>query len=212
MYYTPTLPLWLAMHRIPTTFSVKKGRNAGYLGTELRSTDSHSSMSTRASNLSNVLPNPSSDNDISTVSMDSEWSSRRASTSNITSNSGSGRFSMRFTTADETKPLKPAQFLESQLKVRQEFPVSNLRFDSLGLVGRDDELQILQSCLQKVTSQASSAATTSSTHSKPTQKKNHSQLVLISGDSGTGKTALACALAPSIHKAGGVLLQGNFDL
>ena len=59
-----------------------------------------------------------------------------------------------------------------------ELTVDKLRFDALGLHGRDDEISILQQEFQSLVQEEASSS-------------NQCRLCLISGQSGTGKTKLA---------------------
>jgi predicted ATPase len=73
--------------------------------------------------------------------------------------------------------------------------VNKLRFSSLGLYGRENEMATLNKCLESVMS-----------------KDDRRQLVLISGYSGTGKTALASTLKMRVKRLKGAFISGKFDL
>jgi predicted ATPase len=73
--------------------------------------------------------------------------------------------------------------------------VDKLRVSSLGLYGRDNEMATLNKCLESVMS-----------------KDDPRQLVLISGYSGTGKTALASTLKVRVKRLKGAFISGKFDL
>ncbi|CAB9517825.1 Transcriptional regulator [Seminavis robusta] len=70
---------------------------------------------------------------------------------------------------------------------------NKLRFASLGLIGRSQEEQTLAACLHRAT-----------------QTKTR-ELVLISGNSGVGKTALAMTLQAKTCKEKGLFISGKFD-
>ena len=69
------------------------------------------------------------------------------------------------------------------------------------LVGRDDEKELLEQCLERV-----------APHPQEKKVTRSRELVLISGNSGTGKTALASALAKSVKRLHGLYVQGKFDI
>jgi histidine kinase len=77
--------------------------------------------------------------------------------------------------------------------------INKLKYASLGFYGRETELALLNATLAKLMSSES-----------PEQAR---QLILISGYSGTGKTALVRhALKKSAEKLGGLFVRGKFDL
>ncbi|EMJ95399.1 trifunctional serine/threonine-protein kinase/ATP-binding protein/SpoIIE family protein phosphatase [Leptospira alstonii] len=70
--------------------------------------------------------------------------------------------------------------------------VPKLTFETSALYGRDKEKSVLESSLQKVF-------------------RGDTDLVFITGDSGSGKTALAKSFLKSVSERGGVAVQGKFD-
>jgi predicted ATPase len=79
------------------------------------------------------------------------------------------------------------------------FTIDKIKYASLGLHGRKEEVKLLNDALNRVTSSE-----------VPDQER---QLILISGYSGTGKTTLANhALKRSTEKLGGLYVRGKFDL
>lgn len=124
--------------------------------------------------------------------------------SNSLSGSGNLHFSKRLSdTADELNHLmlKPASFHESQRRSSTALPVTTLRFDSLGLVGREEEKAVLERRLNIVAAKTIDES-----------QKGNRELVLISGEAGTGKTALALTLTKSIKRMDGLFVKGKFDL
>jgi predicted ATPase len=80
-----------------------------------------------------------------------------------------------------------------------DFTIDKLKYASLGLHGRDQEVKLMKDALKNMMIGES-----------PEQER---QLILISGYSGTGKTALTNhALKDSTEKLGGVYVRGKFDL
>ncbi|MDI7229236.1 SpoIIE family protein phosphatase [Leptospira santarosai] len=70
--------------------------------------------------------------------------------------------------------------------------IPELIFDSSVLYGRDKEKEILESSFNKVL-------------------RGDTELVFITGDSGSGKSALAKFFLKSISERGGIVIQGKFD-
>ncbi|TGM60124.1 trifunctional serine/threonine-protein kinase/ATP-binding protein/SpoIIE family protein phosphatase [Leptospira adleri] len=70
--------------------------------------------------------------------------------------------------------------------------VPDLSFDPSALYGRDREKAVLESSLDRVF-------------------RGETGLVLITGDSGSGKSALAKSFLKSISERGGIVVQGKFD-
>ncbi|TGM97832.1 trifunctional serine/threonine-protein kinase/ATP-binding protein/SpoIIE family protein phosphatase [Leptospira yasudae] len=70
--------------------------------------------------------------------------------------------------------------------------VPELTFDSSSLYGRDREKAVLESSLDKVF-------------------RGETGLVFITGESGSGKSALARSFLKSISERGGIVVQGKFD-
>mmetsp|Transcript_14353 Transcript_14353/g.39912 ORF Transcript_14353/g.39912 Transcript_14353/m.39912 type:complete len:1206 (-) Transcript_14353:64-3681(-) len=98
----------------------------------------------------------------------------------------------RFSDADtelSEKEMDPTT--SPQRTDRGELVGKKLRFDTLGLYGREDEQQVLKTCLAKVS-----------------QCK---QVVFVRGSSGTGKTALCNSLLDSVKDLGGWFVHGKFD-
>lgn len=81
-----------------------------------------------------------------------------------------------------------------------ELAVNKLQFSQLDhLYGRDTEIKILRDALSRV-------------KSNPSNKSCNRELVLISGYSGTGKSALARQVEVPTKKANGFFVTGKFDL
>ena len=75
--------------------------------------------------------------------------------------------------------------------------INKLKFESLGLVGRKAETQTLQDCLSRLCSN--------------NDGKNHVELVLLHGLSGTGKTSLAYSLKDSLRRQNGTFVRGKYN-
>jgi hypothetical protein len=98
--------------------------------------------------------------------------------------------------------------------------MNKLRFNQLGLYGRDNQKKILESCLERTMPRKTNKGASSQQQpvEPPPRLQPHSsgnnrrkQLVLISGYSGTGKTALASSLEAQVTKLGGAFVRGRFD-
>lgn len=80
------------------------------------------------------------------------------------------------------------------------FTIDKLKYASLGLYGRDVEVKLLKDALINMVMSGAS-------------KEQERQLILISGYSGTGKTALANhALQKLTMQLGGLYARGKYDL
>jgi predicted ATPase len=106
-----------------------------------------------------------------------------------------------------------------------------LRFSSLGLYGREKEQKVLHECLQRAmvvaptapkpaslqlelsnrTRQPQNAADGHAASSSSSQK-NSRQLIFLSGTPGSGKTALASTLIPTVRRHSGVYARGKYDV
>lgn len=124
---------------------------------------------------------------------------------------------MKFNTVGECKDSDPSKFALRSLSVKeqirqktitpfsditdpsksknaQDLTVNKLRFHSVGLLGRDEEIMTLNVCLNKMIQPG----------------KQTKEVVMISGYSGTGKSALVYNLKKN-NKKGGVFITGKFD-
>ena len=113
--------------------------------------------------------------------------------------------------------IKPAQYFETKQRIQEMLPISNLRFSSLGLIGREKETACLEACLERVTVptavRRSKDEPSMSTSKDEEESRVRRELVLISGDSGTGKTTLAeTLLNPVTQRVGGLFVKGKFDI
>ena len=82
-------------------------------------------------------------------------------------------------------------------RIIEELSITKLQFDKLGFYGREREVNEIQDVLTRVFGDES--------------KKNR-ELILISGQSGTGKTSLAKELERPVIRANGFYISGKFDL
>jgi predicted ATPase len=90
-------------------------------------------------------------------------------------------------------------------KVLEELTINKLNLKSLGLVGREEEKEILNSCLKRICPHGDE------TTESATELKN--QLVFIKGYSGIGKSALARTLEEQIAGlSDGVYVEGKYEL
>ena len=89
----------------------------------------------------------------------------------------------------------------NQKRVVNEFTANKLRYDELGLCGREKEVSTLKECLGRVT-----------TFNENNRQQPANELVLISGHSGTGKSMLARSLIDDVKKLGGLFVTGKYDL
>ena len=116
-----------------------------------------------------------STNNTSTLSLSlgsagfSGWQSSSESDLNF-----SKRLSSDLSDEARQQALKPSSFHKSKSNTERIFPISSLKFSALGLVGRDDEKELLKMCLKRA--------------KPPSEGQSGSrEMVLISGTAGTGK-------------------------
>lgn len=90
-------------------------------------------------------------------------------------------------------------------KVMEELTINKLNIKSLGLVGRDEEKLILESCFQRLCPLIDGAGLP-----EQPNKGVENELVFIMGYSGIGKSALARTLHNDIG-ASGVYVEGKYE-
>jgi predicted ATPase len=89
-----------------------------------------------------------------------------------------------------------------------------LNFSALKLYGRTGEIETLRKCFEAIreTTPISSQQRTEQPMKPSSTMKTRQGLVLISGNSGTGKSSLAYSLKDEVMKKGGFFVSGKFDL
>jgi predicted ATPase len=168
-----------SLHNGPTSIWIPLGKCTSEIDSTFRALDEDSSL-----------------NNTSLLSLGSDFSGWHSSNSEL---HFSKRLSGDLSEEARQQTLKPASFHQSIRKSQRMFPVSRLRFSILELIGRDDEKELLETCLNRVTPQGE-------------EQGGSRELVLISGNAGTGKTALASALAKSVKRLHGLYVKGKFDI
>ena len=103
-------------------------------------------------------------------------------------NSGSGHFPLYQLSSSITRTQRD--------KTTQAFDVAKLQFDAIGLVGRQREIAILADSFDRLLKSNQEAGDTNDSR----------QVILLKGESGTGKTALARTLEKATKKRG----KGHF--
>jgi predicted ATPase len=104
----------------------------------------------------------------------------------------------------------------------KELTVNKLRFSLLDIYGRQQEEDILHRVITRATSTTTTTSSTSTDDEPPalSQKQHHHhqhpnmnqrELVLIAGESGTGKTALASTVKRRVRHMRGAFVTGKFD-
>jgi predicted ATPase len=127
--------------------------------------------------------------------------------------SSSSSFRMTDASGELSRPLITSTLAPKARTVNDlsDFTIDKLKYASLGLHGRATELGLLKEILNKMMRTMSPTTAESSASSLSSGQER--QLVLISGNSGTGKTALANhALQKSTEQLGGLFVRGKFDL
>jgi hypothetical protein len=125
---------------------------------------------------------------------ESKGSSFRISGPSINVDDANGEVSRPFVTST----LAPEPRRRNDIS---DFTIDKLNFGALGLHGRQTEIKLLKATVSKMMTSAGGS------HNEQAR-----QLILISGYSGTGKTALANhALKRSTERLGGLYVRGKFD-
>ena len=90
-----------------------------------------------------------------------------------------------------TKRLLSPTKSNKRFSTIEKLTINKLKYDRVGVVGRENESRILKECLD--------------------QLNNNKELIFIQGYSGTGKSSLVSTLEKQVSH-GGVYVQGKFDL
>eukprot|EP00977_Amphora_coffeiformis_P001616 scaffold310_cov168-Amphora_coffeaeformis.AAC.11 len=98
----------------------------------------------------------------------------------------------------DLETLSPTRDREQKRKIGDAITASRLQFDRLGLYGRDKEMRVLKGLVSGLTETSSSSSSSTTV-----------ELVLISGESGTGKSVLAESLRKPVEAAGGLFCVGK---
>lgn len=106
--------------------------------------------------------------------------------------------------------IECARDREKQRRIKNIFSMATLKFGTLALHGRDDEIALLKECFNRLVPVPEAPLKGSSSHGD-CRYQGSRELVLISGASGTGKSRLAVALKDSVEKEDGVYITGKFD-
>ena len=105
--------------------------------------------------------------------------------------------SIRKTNLSQVTLLKPSYEVAKEAKISEALgSINKLNFDAVGLVGREEECNTLKACLNRITQPGN----------------NQRELVLLSGASGTGKTALATTIKDPATRVGGAFVSGKYGI
>ena len=104
--------------------------------------------------------------------------------------------SIRTTNLSQVTILRSSFEKEKEAKISEALgSINKLNFDAVGLVGREEECNTLKDCLDRITQ----------------PENSQRELVLLSGQSGTGKTALATTIKDPAKRIGGAFVSGKYD-
>mmetsp|Transcript_12203 Transcript_12203/g.26913 ORF Transcript_12203/g.26913 Transcript_12203/m.26913 type:complete len:1101 (+) Transcript_12203:105-3407(+) len=99
----------------------------------------------------------------------------------------------------QLEPIAPSAERQKQARLEESFgSINKLKFDSVELVGREEEKKILEATFKRICGE-----------SDDTKRR---ELVLLSGASGTGKTALAETLRIQAKGKKGVFVKAKYDV
>eukprot|EP00980_Cylindrotheca_fusiformis_P016427 scaffold4897_cov129-Cylindrotheca_fusiformis.AAC.4 len=130
--------------------------------------------------------------------------------------SSSFRTSLRISVkSDEFKLVPRSSNIRTSNSMLSELTINKLNFKSMGLIGREREIKILKSRLERMMDEEKESK--SSDHAMSTQSliqsNLHKELVFINGYSGVGKSSLAKTLKREINGfKKGIYVEGKFDL
>ncbi|KAL3924627.1 MAG: hypothetical protein SGILL_000928 [Bacillariaceae sp.] len=103
--------------------------------------------------------------------------------------------------------------MKKQEKLSKAFgTMLKLQFDSIDLVGRENEKQVLLDCLQRILPSNDGDDDGKDRPPSSSPAKNTTNIILLSGASGTGKTALAETLVAPLKRARGTFVKAKYDL
>ncbi|CAJ1958992.1 unnamed protein product [Cylindrotheca closterium] len=144
--------------------------------------------------------------DASTLVLQSTTTSLSGSISIVTEDSDGSNVS-----SDGLTPKKPGSVDSDATKPivgshRNDSPsdVNKLDVNSLGVIGRNQEISILRRCFQRLLS------SDDENDSCDKQSVSQNELVFISGFSGIGKSTLAQSLQPDVASIGGIYVEGKY--
>ncbi|CAJ1941257.1 unnamed protein product [Cylindrotheca closterium] len=125
--------------------------------------------------------------------------------------SGGSQRSDRHTIDISDQSIKSSELREQTSKIRFDGGVSSkhftvkLDFDSIGLVGRQNQISTLISCFDRLCKDKAS--------NSPNDDRNQKEMVFVSGESGCGKTRTVKTLeSRMLETKTGLFVEGKFDL
>jgi len=131
---------------------------------------------------------------------------RPSVSSELTTSTLSGSFTK---ISDPHTLLQPYREQEHEKRISAVLSVSNLRFESLGLVGRSEETKTLSDCLTRLAHSMSNGDTQVTT----VAPQGSRELVVLKGEPGAGKTSLALTVRNHpVLKDSGIFVTGKYDM
>ncbi|KAL3931247.1 MAG: hypothetical protein SGBAC_011395 [Bacillariaceae sp.] len=96
-------------------------------------------------------------------------------------------------------------------KVQDDLTMNKLKLDSIGIVGRQEEIKTLKACVQRMVT-AKRSFDKAMKFDSGFLKIPSKELVFIRGDAGVGKTTIARKLSSYVPRSkGGLFVEGKFD-
>lgn len=141
-----------------------------------------------------------------------EGSDLRSSAMSLTA---STRGSVMRTKSSELKLMGRSSTIQSNSQMLSELTINKFDIKSLGLIGRENEIEALRSCYERMVDEKEDDVPHPEKASTQSliQSQAHKELVFISGYSGVGKSSLAKTLEKDINATNrGVFVEGKFDL
>eukprot|EP00980_Cylindrotheca_fusiformis_P026080 scaffold15311_cov136-Cylindrotheca_fusiformis.AAC.2 len=115
--------------------------------------------------------------------------------------------------SSELKLVSKSSAIQANNSMLSDLTINKFNIKSMGLIGREREIEILRSCYDRMMEKESEPYDQSISMQSLIQSNVHKELVFISGYSGVGKSSLAKTLeSETSESTDGIYVEGKFDL